>query len=686
MNPKIAIKATIAILVIALTISIASSDWSQFHHDPERTGNVSGDAPLTDTLLWATKPSSFGCIEGGVSIVGARVYVATCPPMGAYSNLGLFCLNNSTGEILWGNPLGGKGGRSTPATSGDLIFVGSCTGDLYCVNASDGKTIWNETIETSPAWWVTGDSPLVYEDKVFISGFSDGTLHAFDFDGKELWNITTGGGIGSYTSPAASDGRIFFAGGDPALYCVNISDHSILWNFSTSDDITTTPSIEGDVVFFATESRMYSVDMDGDEVWSHNLTVMFSSPAVAYGNVYIGSDEKKMHCFNASNGDEVWNKSVNGIIRSSPAVADGTVYFGNNTGDGTVYALNATDGTLRWSYDTGDYVMSSPSVSDGILFIGANNSSTNYTINRTTALGALVKAAGYGSFNFTINDSCLAFVDSIAEVSNNETDGKYWRYHVNYHPDDPEPTIHADKFELNASSTARDVVMFYYGNESITPENSTMAVQITTQIIEKKPEAIFITVERRDFIENTTENSNLNITLLPPSDVRSRIDLTGYDLIFLEHLSGTPAKNLKGPIETANASGIPIICINSEGYDAIFGNVNLTEHWFIEEYWGNYAEENIARLLTYLEVNFCGLIGNIEDPVPVPKAYIHHPDTAELFFDMATYLEWYANNTGNTSHQYDPCNLTIGVANWYTFTRSADVERLIHTLEQKEIG
>jgi cobaltochelatase CobN len=335
MNLKTRTKIAITVLlVLVLITTIASADWSQFHHNPERTGNATGDAPHTDTLLWKTMPSvnptdgsTGGCIEGGASIVGERVYVATCPPMGAYSNLGLFCLNNSTGEILWRNPLGGMGGRSTPAMSGDRIFVGSCTGDLYCVNASDGATIWHETIETSPAWWMTGDSPLVYEDKVFISGFSDGLLHAFDFDGNELWNITTGGGIGSYTSPAASDGRIFFAGGDPALYCVNISDYSILWNFSTSDKITATPAIEAGMIFFASKNKVYAVNMDGGEVWSRNLTVTFSSPAVAYGNVYIGSDEKRFYCFNASNGDEVWNKSVNGTIRSSPAVADGTVYF-----------------------------------------------------------------------------------------------------------------------------------------------------------------------------------------------------------------------------------------------------------------------------------------------------------------------------------------------------------------------
>ncbi|CAD7766624.1 MAG: Outer membrane protein assembly factor BamB [Candidatus Argoarchaeum ethanivorans] len=371
MNTKI---LTIILLVLFVT-PLASADWSQFHGDPEHTGNVSGDAPLTDTLLWKTKPtptevSFIGC---SASIVDRRVYVSNwLGGMGSGDHLGLFCLNNSTGEILWTNPIGGLGGASTPAISGDRVFVGSHAGDLYCVNITDRATIWHETIETNPSFWGVASSPLIYDDAVFVNSFSDATLHAFDFNGNELWEINTPNNIDHYVSPAAEGDKIFFAGGDPALYCVNISNQSILWRFNTSDDIKTTPSIDDDVVFFATKSRMHAVDMDGSEVWNHSLSGTISSPAIAYGKVYIGSSDGVFYCFNATDGNEIWNKSVNGKIDSSPAVADGTVYFGTNTGHGTVYALNATDGTVRWSYNTGNNIMSSPSVSDEIMFIGSD--------------------------------------------------------------------------------------------------------------------------------------------------------------------------------------------------------------------------------------------------------------------------------------------------------------------------
>ena len=49
---------------------------------------------------------------------------------------------------------------------------------------------------------------------------------------------------------------------------------------------------------------------------------------------------------------------------SSPAVANGMVYVGSE--DNNVYALNATTGAKLWSYTTGGEVLSSPAVANGV--------------------------------------------------------------------------------------------------------------------------------------------------------------------------------------------------------------------------------------------------------------------------------------------------------------------------------
>ena len=56
------------------------------------------------------------------------------------------------------------------------------------------------------------------------------------------------------------------------------------------------------------------------------------------------------------------------VVYSSPAVANGVVYVGS---DDNVYALNARTGALLWSYTTGEYVVSSPAVANGVVYVGS---------------------------------------------------------------------------------------------------------------------------------------------------------------------------------------------------------------------------------------------------------------------------------------------------------------------------
>ncbi len=48
------------------------------------------------------------------------------------------------------------------------------------------------------------------------------------------------------------------------------------------------------------------------------------------------------------------------MLFSSPAIENGVVYIGSE--DGKVYALNASTGALIWSFTTDDEVTSSPAV------------------------------------------------------------------------------------------------------------------------------------------------------------------------------------------------------------------------------------------------------------------------------------------------------------------------------------
>lgn len=65
---------------------------------------------------------------------------------------------------------------------------------------------------------------------------------------------------------------------------------------------------------------------------------MSSSPTVADGVVYVGSDDNKLYAVVADIGKQCWSFPTSyGDVTSSPTVADGVVYFGGN--DGKLYAV-----------------------------------------------------------------------------------------------------------------------------------------------------------------------------------------------------------------------------------------------------------------------------------------------------------------------------------------------------------
>lgn len=106
--------------------------------------------------------------------------------------------------------------------------------------------------------------------------------------------------------------------------------------------------------------------------------LIFSSPAVANGILYVGSGDadRVLRAINATDGTSLWNYTTDYVVESSPAVANDIVYVGGD--DGNLYAVNATTGAEIWVADTSierdNGIWGSPVVSNGRVFILPRNS------------------------------------------------------------------------------------------------------------------------------------------------------------------------------------------------------------------------------------------------------------------------------------------------------------------------
>jgi outer membrane protein assembly factor BamB len=241
-----------------------------------------------------------------------------------------------------------KGASSAPAmsTRRRFLFIGAmCLVAALLLTACD----WTQ-FRYGPAH--TGFNPT--ETK--ISPANVGTL-------VEAWTTTTGGAF-YYSSPAVANGVVYVGSVEGELYAFDAAG---------ATGCSGAPKTCSPLWTATTGGAIYS-----------------SSPAVANGVVYVGSDDGKLYAFDAAGVTNcsgtpktcspLWTATIGGEVRTSPAVANGVVYVGD--GSYGLYAFDAAgdtncSGTPKtcmplWAAFTGGYG-ESPAVANGVVYVGGFN-------------------------------------------------------------------------------------------------------------------------------------------------------------------------------------------------------------------------------------------------------------------------------------------------------------------------
>jgi outer membrane protein assembly factor BamB len=103
-----------------------------------------------------------------------------------------------------------------------------------------------------------------------------------------------------------------------------------------------------------------------------------SSPAVANGIVYVGSDDFFLWAFGAPSGISIGAQPTGWFVDSSPAVANGgvlpavkpVVFVGS--WDGNIYGFDQLLSATLFTATTGGPIsLSSPAIADGMVFVGS---------------------------------------------------------------------------------------------------------------------------------------------------------------------------------------------------------------------------------------------------------------------------------------------------------------------------
>jgi eukaryotic-like serine/threonine-protein kinase len=290
---------------------------------------------------------------------------------------------------------------SSPVVQGAVLYFGSDDGNLYAVNASDGRQLWKRATGGP-----VSSTPAVADGFVYAGSY-DGKFYALDArTGATKWKFATTGerrfeakGIHGFqpknqtfpdpfdiflSSPVVVKDTVYFGSGDSNLYALDAASGAMRWKFQTGDVIHASPAFSDGVLFVGSwDSNLYAVDAStGKEKWRfhsgedaaiHNQVGFQSSPAVADGVVYTGCRDSNLYAIDAQTGKEKWRFSTGqSWVISSPAIAQGKVFF--STSDSALYhVLDAATGKPVLQQQGKSFVFSSPAIAKDVVFTGVSN-------------------------------------------------------------------------------------------------------------------------------------------------------------------------------------------------------------------------------------------------------------------------------------------------------------------------
>ena len=171
--------------------------------------------------------------------------------------------------------------------------------------------VWSAQIAGSSARERLAASPVVGSNALFVAG-TDGTIHAFDKkNGAQIWRADSDD-MDDDMRPSAFGGGVSF-------------DNGIIYATNGVGDVKAKNAETGEL--------LWQVKPAGP---------LRGSPTIAFGQIYVMTQDNQIIALDATNGETLWNKggssAQSGVFGvAAPAAGQGTIVAGYSSGELTAY-------------------------------------------------------------------------------------------------------------------------------------------------------------------------------------------------------------------------------------------------------------------------------------------------------------------------------------------------------------
>jgi outer membrane protein assembly factor BamB len=398
-----------------------------FRH-PEEGGMCRESTNLGETKVWCGmgwtgQPAVFerdgrtwlvfGAYDGAVHFLDAETGEELLPPF-------------PTGDLI-------KGSVTVDPDGHPLVYVGSRDNEyrILSIEGDEAVELWSmDAADFAPILWNDDwdSSGLVIDDHLFVGGENsrfvivalnrgvepDGTttvdpevvfdVAAWDEDLLSLLGDET---VSIEVSPTIVGSTLYFTNSGGLVQGYDIAgladgaEPTRTFRFWMGDDTDASIVADADGMLYvaaeyeraATVERADavgqlvkldpSVDVAAGEdplvwSWSDDGTRpggIWTTPAVADGVVYVGTNGGRLVAVSAATGTELWSTRLPGPLWSSPTIVDGVLIVGDCAGDLHAYDLQAggAEPPELWTVSLGGCIEATPAVWDGRIYVGSRD-------------------------------------------------------------------------------------------------------------------------------------------------------------------------------------------------------------------------------------------------------------------------------------------------------------------------
>lgn len=336
------------------------TDWPSFH-GPKRD-SLSPDKGLLKEWpkdgppsAWPEPAKGLGSGFSSVSVAGTRVFTMGDKGDSCY----VFAVDRASGKPLWEAKVGksgSKGGyagpRCTPTVDGDKVYALGQNGNLVCLEASSGNSVWMKDLPKDfggqVGGWGWSESPLIDGDKLLVTpGGKDASIVALNKkDGAVIWKAVVPGDKAEYSSMTIAEVggiKMYVQMMLNNVVGVKADDGKLLWQYGKLARLTAnipTPLVRGDLVFCAGGyggggGALLKLAVDGDKVTATEVYFNAALKNKHGGVLLVGDhlygdrdDSGNPWCADFATGKVVdsWKKQSKGSGSMSLTYADGKLY------------------------------------------------------------------------------------------------------------------------------------------------------------------------------------------------------------------------------------------------------------------------------------------------------------------------------------------------------------------------